>query len=362
MTSREYILAQHARETRAYDHDAEMWDKYTAIFRAEILKEHAERAAAQGFVPPKELTVSEQVEINNKVFDSTNWWEWDEVSGSRFQRWDYRKPYSSEYFTQFIRGFMNCQFTSLKRWILTEFFDSCGTKNYLDEVDRDYLEGLLNEAEVSGRLHLDGAILAIYDSDIWESYDPMPEAPLAKIREGYKAKLHGGEAYVKRAILVRKWFQDWKQLEEADPSPNISDTDQDAALPTQSEARAYSDSIVSRKPRGGDAVDREDISLGLAAGITTEECDRIVSEQLHLCPPGTPFKKQSGANAMIWAFAEALKGEDCATVTMPELANLIGRRYGYVVGSKLTDKASKTYHDNRVRSLREAIRSSDKTA
>jgi hypothetical protein len=112
----------------------------------------------------------------------------------------------------------------------------------------------------------------------------------------------------------------------------------------------------TRKPRGGDVAEREDIALDLAAGITTKECDHIASERLHLCPPGTPFKKQSGANAIIWAFAEALKSEGCATVTMPGLANLIGRRYGYVVGSKFTDKASKTYHDNRVKSLREAIR------
>lgn len=241
------------------------------------------------------------------------------------------KPYSPDYICYFLSLILNCPITDIRSALDYEFVG--------DKVDRDYINDLLTDAEDLG-LATEGVVIIAGEGGILVYNPPEPGERLRFEGIATSSIFHGGEGFNRRAQVVRSWCQDMVgvelQIAETDSLENLEQHDS----PLQTEAGS-SKSSASKKGRGGEEADRSPVLLDIEAGIPTSECDRIAST-IHLCPPETPYEKQTDGHTRIWAFATALKEEDCAKGAMPQLAKLLGKRYGYIVGNKLTDKPNKT--------------------
>lgn len=182
MTSQDYTLTRQQRESNAEAHYYEARRKYAAL--------------------------------GKNADDISTWWEWREHHGSRYAHHDYPKPYCGEYFGHFIRSVMGSRFVDLKPWLHKEFVG--------DEVDRDYLEGLLDYAEQTHGLHQDGAMLILRNGDE-VSYDPLPLGQVHPHPDGVASSnvIWGGEEFRRRAIIIREWCRSKADSETSTKAQHI---------------------------------------------------------------------------------------------------------------------------------------------
>lgn len=182
MTSQDYTVTRQQRESNAEAHYYETHRKYAAL--------------------------------GKNADDINSWWEWREHHGSRYAHHEYPKPYCGEYFGHFIRSVMGSRFVDLKPWLNKEFVG--------DEVDRDYLEGLLDYAEQTHGLHQDRAMLVLRNGDE-VSYDPLPLGQAHRQPDGVASSnvIRGGEEFRRRAAIIRAWCRSKADTETATKAQHI---------------------------------------------------------------------------------------------------------------------------------------------
>ncbi len=374
MTSQQYLDLRQLRESKAEAHYRQMCSKYEVIIRQRLLQEKIDERAESGLVIVDEFSGEVVYNALSKANDYTNWWDWQYYGGSRYQHYETPKSYSGEYFGYFIKAMMQVEFNRLKPWLCKQFSEHCKDQEYLDEIDRDYIEGLLDEAEVNWKMHLDGALLVIQGGGWLTGYGPEPGVNLTRV-EGVATSdtLQSGENYRRRAARIRKWCDEWKLIEElapiskvAQPTSSLDVNAPSTGARANTQMKAFRESATSsdepleeeiyESRRAGQSADRVELSLDseLSSGMKTEHCD-MLAKSIFLCPPGNEYIYLTDGHARIWALADAIKDRECASGSARKLAKLLGNRYGYTVADKLTKKNGNSTYEGRFGHVRSAI-------
>lgn len=158
-----------------------------------------------------------------------NWYEMRDkesssliVSGNGYQPFFYPRPYSDTYFWRFLHLIMRTSLAELKAGLHHQFFG--------DQVDGDYIEGLLLRAERECHLIEEGAIVIADSEGVIAIQDPYTNWPFGaypdKISDFSDSLCFGGSDFNIRAKIVRDWC---KEVASIIP-PKLSDLERDTLI------------------------------------------------------------------------------------------------------------------------------------
>lgn len=383
MTSQQYLYIRQLRASEAETHYDQMCDKYEVIIRQRLLQERAHEQVELRLAITEEFSGEVVCDTLNKAYDYTNWWDWRYCGETQYRYYDTPRPYSGEYFGYFMKTMMQAEFGKLKAWLFEEFCRHYRDKEYPDEIDIDYIEGLLDEAEMNWQMHIDGALLVIRGCLI-TGYAPEHSLTLMRV-DGVATSdtLQSGENYRRRAARIRMWCNEWNSIDElhtrglrinlnptlVSESKNTSDISssdliqesnhytpllkkepQDMLVPEPEK------SALAGQPTG--VRDKRSIDDCFVFGFRTEHCDQL-AEKLDLCPPDKSFELVDNANTKIWILVSAIIGSDkeeaYSLKNARKLTEILGRRYGYTVSLKLSNKNTNKEYETSLPLIKDAI-------
>lgn len=259
----------------------------------------------------------------------TSWWDMQEKepprlmeSGNGLQRFYYPRPYSEKYFWRFLHLLINTPLMDVKAALRNQFFG--------DQVDRDYVDGLLLHAEHNCHLTVDGAAVIADNEGVLAFQDPYSEWAFGTYPEGVESFgdciFFGGEDFKRRAQLVREWCQEMALVDKEQPiNAQYTPEEQVTSLPEASEESLKAALALPSLFMSNDEEPATKESI-----LTDFQFENLTSAQCQtLCAAvGLDDQAQSYKPARAWGLAEVLVYYNFAAKgRTAELVQAIGKAY-----------------------------------
>jgi hypothetical protein len=306
-----------------------------------------------------------------------NWWDMQEKeqprlieSGNGLQRFYYPKPYSEKYFWRFLYIIANTSFGDVKAELRNQFFG--------DKVDRDYVQGLLLQAEQECFLTVEGAVVLADDQNLLAFENPHNGWPFGTYPEAIEkltdSIFFGGEDFKQRAQLAKEWCQEMAAEEQnkqvSNNTPNL-----DTVQVPDIKATAIQPAANRKTRKAGSRIKEpslRDSSIKLEkflsdANVKTEDIDDVAKAAgfwppTPLAPSGNPLYSNiwvKFAPAKLCAVADALKDFIKARKRTAFILEM-SKRYGYPTARIDNTKGdeyttAKGESDTIVKSIREKL-------